>query len=106
MALEGVSTFLGSIKEGFIVFAVLVDVNDLGTSEELHDHTSGNDGRYTEFHESSSIRSENYTHPVEWVGASGFGDTVERHLAANEVDEENCGSPDGSGLEWDVLRMN
>ena len=44
-------TLLGSVEEGLVLLVLLVDLNQLGSSEELHDH-SGGDGRGdSELHE-------------------------------------------------------
>ena len=59
---------LGTAEESTVLLEGEVDLDEVGTGEELHDHTGGNDGRDTEFHESTTVGSENDTHPVERVG--------------------------------------
>lgn len=96
---------LSSFKEGFLSLVLLVDFKKLSTSKQLHNHTSSNDGGDTEFHKGSSVGGKNDSHPIEGITTSSLGDTIEWHLTADEVDEEDDTGPDGSGLEGNELLL-
>lgn len=76
-------TFLGSGVELFVLFDVLIDLDQLGSCQQLHDHGGGDHRGDTELHQSTSIGGENDTHPIKWVATDGFVDTVERNLGAD-----------------------
>ena len=79
-------TFLGTTEERPILLQVKVDLDKVGTGEELHDHSRRDNGRDTKFHESTSVGSENDPHPVERVGRVGRHDSIERNLRRNQED--------------------
>jgi hypothetical protein len=58
---------LGSFVKGLFFFVVLVNLDEFGSVEELHDHGSSNDWGDTELHEGSSVGGEDGTHPIEGV---------------------------------------
>ena len=60
-------TFLGSFVEGAVFLNALIDINDLCTSKELHNHTGSDDRANTEFHQSTSVGGEDDSHPVERI---------------------------------------
>lgn len=86
-------TLLGSSEKSAILFEAEVDLNEISTSQKLHDHTAAgdksrfstigiaearrleswqknlrcDDGSNTEFHQRSPIRGEDHTHPVERI---------------------------------------
>ena len=60
-------TFLRAAKESPILLQAEVDLNQVRSCEELHDHSGRDDGRNAQLHESPPIRGENDTHPVERV---------------------------------------
>jgi hypothetical protein len=74
---------LSTIEQGTIFFIALINVDDLSTSQKLHNHTTGNDGGDTEFHKSTSVRGKDNSHPVERIATNDFIDTVKGHLAAD-----------------------
>lgn len=47
--------FLRSLEELSVFFALHVDVDHLGTDEELHNHTTGDDGAHTKFHNGTLV---------------------------------------------------
>jgi len=59
--------FLGTGKQRTIFLDIVVDLNDTGTSQELHNQTGGNDGTDTKFHQGTTVGSKNNTHPVERI---------------------------------------
>lgn len=76
-------TFLGSFVQNSVFLDILVDIDEFGTSEKLHDHTSSDNWANTKFHQGSSVGGENDSHPVKRVVSGGGGNTVERDLAAD-----------------------
>jgi len=68
----------------------------------LHDHGGSDDGGDTELHESTSVGSEDGSHPVEGIRLFTLDDTVEGNLAAEQVDKHNDTSPDLLGLKRDL----
>ena len=77
-------TFLRPAKQRAVLLQVEVDIDQISTSQELHDHSGGKDRADTKFHECSPIRREDNTHPIERVGRVRRHDTVQRNLRANE----------------------
>lgn len=55
---------LSSLVELTVGLEVEVDVDHVGTSEELEDHTGGDDGGDTQFHQSTSVTRYNHSQPV------------------------------------------
>lgn len=94
-----------AVEQSTVFLGTLVNFDDLGTSEELHDHTTGNNGGDTEFHESTSVGCKDNTHPVERITSNSLGNTVKGHLTADQVDKEDNSSPHSSGLERNELMM-
>lgn len=86
-------TFLSTTEQGPVLLQREVDFDEVCTSEELHDHSRRDDGRNSEFHERSTIRGEDDTHPVEWVSGVGGHDAIQRHLRANQENEQSDGGP-------------
>lgn len=84
---------LGTRKQGTIFLDVVVDLNDSGTGQKLHNQTRCNNGTDTKFHKSTTVRSKDDTHPVERITGLGRLDTIDRNLAANQENEKNDRSP-------------
>jgi hypothetical protein len=93
---------LGTRKEGAIFLDVVVNLNDTGTSEELHDETGSNNRTDSELHKRSAVGSEDDSHPVERIGGLGRLNTIDRDLAAHQEDEQSDGSPEKLLTEWDL----
>lgn len=77
--------FLSSIEELFLFSNILVDFDKFCACEQLHDHRWSDERRNTEFHEGSTIRSKNDSHPIEGIRASVFNDAEEGNLAAQQI---------------------
>lgn len=60
-------TLLSTVEEGTIFLETVVDLDQVGTSQQLHEHAGGNNGGNTEFHQGSTVGGENGTHPVEGI---------------------------------------
>ena len=60
-------TFLSPTKQSTILLQAEVDVNQVCTSKKLHDHPGCHDGGDSKFHEGSTIRRHNDTHPVKRI---------------------------------------
>lgn len=71
---------MGSTEQGTVVLEAKVDINQLSTREELHDHARSNDRSDTELHQGTPVGSEDSTKPVKRVGGVGGHDAVERNL--------------------------
>lgn len=82
-------TFLCTAEQGPILLQAEVDLNQVCTREQLHNHARCDDWTNTELHKSTAIRSENDTHPVERVRRVGGHDAIERNLRANKEDKES-----------------
>ncbi len=92
---------LGTTEKSAVLLEAEVDFDEVGTGEELHDHSRGDDGRDTEFHERTSVGGKNDTHPVQRIGAVTGDDTVKRDLRRYQKDGKDNGSPHDSALEGD-----
>lgn len=99
-------TLLGTAKQGPIILQAKVDVNKLSSSEELHDHAGSDDRGDTELHQGTSVRRQDRSEPVKWIGRVGRHDTVERDLGADEEDEKGCGRPQDLVLERNLMRQS
>ena len=73
-------TFLSAREQTTVLFEREVDIDEVCACQKLHNHAGGNDGAYSQFHESASIRGQDDTHPIEWVGRVGGHDAVEGNL--------------------------
>jgi hypothetical protein len=88
-----VLTLLGTREQSAIFLEAEVDVDEVSTSQELHDHSRGDDGTDTELHQRPPIGGQDDTHPIERVGGIRGHDTIQRHLRADQEDEEGDGCP-------------
>jgi len=85
--------FLGTREQGTIFLDVVVDLDDSGTGQKLHNQTRSDNGTNTKFHKGTTVGSHDDTHPVERITGLGRLDTIERDLAANQENEKDNGSP-------------
>ena len=69
-------TFLSAAEERAVVLEGEVDLDEVRAGEELHDHARGDDRCNSELHQGPTVRSEDDTHPVEWVGRVRGNDNV------------------------------
>lgn len=120
-------TLLGGAEQGAVLLEGKVDLDESGALEELDDHAGSDDGSDTEFHERSSVRREDDTHPVQrvwrkerlraaWMSVSCLtdhlgsrigslprtgrvrrDDSIERDLRADEEHEQSDRSPSDLG---------
>lgn len=117
-------TFLCSLEQGAVFFGALVDVDDFRAGEQLHDETRGDDGRDAQLHQGAAIRRQNHAHPerkernwmrakskggwrrkrrkkrdenepVKGIGRLARANAVERHLRADEENEQRNDGPHG-----------
>ena len=84
---------LGTREQGTIFLDIVVDLDNSGTSQKLHNQTRCDNGTDTKFHKSTTVRSKDNTHPVERITGLGGLDTIDRDLAANQENEKNDRSP-------------
>ena len=96
-------TLLGSVEERTILLEAVVNLNEVGASEELHEHARGDNGGDTELHEGSTVGGKDSTHPVERVRRVGGHDSVQGDLRANQEDEEGDSSPENLLPERDLV---
>lgn len=94
-------TFLGSVEKSAVLRGVS-DLDDLGSSEKLHDETRGNNWRDSELHKSTTVGGHDDTKPVERIGGVGGHDSEERNLTAHQKHEEGDGSPEHLLTELDL----
>jgi hypothetical protein len=80
---------LGGLVELAVGLQVEVDVDQVSSSEELEDHAGGDDGRDTQLHQRSPVTGHHHTQPVERIRSVRRHNTVERHLAHHQEDEES-----------------
>ena len=95
-------TFLSPAEQRPILLETKVDIDKVGARKQLHDHSRGNDGCDTEFHERSAVGGEDYTHPVQRVRRVGGHDSVQRHLRAYQENKECYGCPKDFLVERDL----
>ena len=99
---QNADQLLGSVEE-FLVFPdVLVDFDEFGSCQQLHDHGRGDERRNSQLHEGTPVGGQDDSHPVEGIGVGVFDDAVEGDLAAEEVDEDDDGGPDLFGFLGDL----
>lgn len=90
---------LGAFVKRALSGIVLVNVENVSADEELHNHACSDGGGNTEFHDGSSVGSQDDSQPVEGVRTSVGNDSVKRDLTCNKVDQDNDTSPHGSAAE-------
>ena len=67
-------TFLSAREQTSVLFEREVDIDEVCACQKLHNHAGGNDGAYSQFHESASIGGQpgqDDTQPIEWVRQVG-----------------------------------
>jgi len=84
--------FLRSVKKCSVLGRV-ADFDDFGAGEELHDHTGSDDRRNAQFHQSSSIRSQDDSHPIKRIRRIRRHDAEQRDLTTDQEDEKGDGRP-------------
>lgn len=99
---ENPKELLRPAEEGPILLDAVVDLNDSGAGQQLHDHPRRDDGRDPELHEGPAVGRHDDADPVEGVGRLGALDPVNGDLAAHEEDEEGDGRPQELLAEGDL----
>mmetsp|Transcript_91751 Transcript_91751/g.165686 ORF Transcript_91751/g.165686 Transcript_91751/m.165686 type:complete len:298 (-) Transcript_91751:27-920(-) len=84
---------LGPGEERAVLLQGLVDVDELGARQQLHDHAGGHNGGDAKLHERATVGGEDDPHPVEGVRRLVLGNAVQGDLAAHQEDEEGDASP-------------
>lgn len=95
-------TLLSAVEESLVVLVTLINLDELSTSEELHDEARGHDGANAELHQSAAVRCENDTHPVEGIRGLRGLDAVEGNLRADKENEQRERRPDDLVTESDL----
>ena len=67
----------------------LIDLDDPGARQELHDQTRRDDRADTELHARAAVRGHNHTRPIERIRATGGVDAIKRQLGAHEEHKES-----------------
>lgn len=71
-----------------------VNLEQIESLEDLDNHSRGDDGGNSEFHEGSAVGGENGAHPEEGVSGLGADDSVERDLTGDQVDQQREHRPE------------
>ena len=95
-------TLLSGTEQDPILLQRKVHLYQLSPSQQLHDHSTCQDGRDSELHQGSPITSQDDPHPVERVGRVRGHDPVEGYLGHDEEDEEGGRCPEGLVVEGDL----
>ena len=106
---------LGGLVQFTVGFEVQVDIDEVGTSEELfgqpsqpsvqnqcahihktwetatylEHHAGGDDRGNTQFHQRTPITGKHHTQPVQRIRSVGRDDTIQGHLAHDQEDQES-----------------
>lgn len=95
-------TFLGTIEQHTVLLDALVDTEDAGTRDELHDGPRGDDGRDAQLHQGATVGCHDHTHPVESISSVGGHDAIKGNLGAHQEDEQYYCCPEGLLPEKDL----
>lgn len=95
----------GSLVEFSVFFALHVNINHLGSDEELEDHTRGNDWGHTKLHDGTLVGGKDNSEPIQRIGSFLLDNAVKWDLTADQVNEQGPGGPahlvtEGLFLEW------
>jgi hypothetical protein len=99
---EDSKELLGSLVKLAVGLEVEVDVDEVGASKELENHTRRDNGRNTQFHERSPVTGHHHTQPVQRVRGIRGHNSVQRHLAHHQEDEERETGPYYAVVEGDL----
>lgn len=100
---QNTEKLLGSRKQGTIFLYVVVNLDNTTSSKKLHDKTRCYNRTDSKFHKSSTVGSEDNTHPVERITGFGALNTIDRNLTAHKENEQSNGCPKNLFSEWDLL---
>lgn len=93
---------LGSLEQGAILLHRLVNMNDVGSSEKLHNKSRRHNWGNTKLHEGTTVRGNDDTEPVEGIRRGGVVDSVEGNLTTDKEDEEGDDGPHDLQFERDL----
>lgn len=99
---QNAKQFLSPGKQSSILLHIVIHFDDPTPSQQLHDQSTGDNGRDAKLHERAPIGGEDDTHPVEGIGGFGRLDSIEGDLAADEEDEEGYCCPEDFFAEGDL----
>ena len=86
-------TFLGTTEQSTVLLEAKVNADEIRASEQLRDHSGGDDRGDSKFHEGTAVRRQNDTHPIQGVGRVGRHNVIEGYLRADQETEESNGGP-------------
>ena len=86
-------TFLSTAEQSPVILQSKVNLNKVGTGQQLHNHATGDDRTDSQFHKRSTVRCEDDTHPEQGVGRVRRHDTVQRNLRADQENAKRDGRP-------------
>lgn len=89
-----------NLQESTVLPHIVVNFNNLGPDQELHHHPRCDDGGDPKLHDSTTIGSEDHTHPIKRICARGGMNPIQRKLAAYQEDEEGDDSINNLLPEW------
>lgn len=92
-------TLLSTTVQRAVLTQAKVYLDEVGARKQLNNHTRRHDGRNTEFHERTTVRRQNDTHPEERIRAITRHDAVQWNLRRYQVNGQDNGSPHDALLE-------
>ena len=101
---QNTEKLLSAREESSIFLDIVIDFDDTGTSEKLHNKTGCNNRTDSKLHKSPSVGSEDNTHPVERIGRLGGLNSINGDLTAHQKDEQSDGGPKELFTEGDLQR--
>lgn len=102
---QNTGQFLCALVKSLFFLIALINLDKLGSTEELHDHGGSNNRRDTEFHKSTTVGGKDGSHPVEGISLVVLDDAEKGDLATKQVNEHNDAGPDLLGVEGDLNRV-
>lgn len=79
---------LRSLVELAVRLQVEVDIDQVGTSQELENHTGGDNRGNTQFHQGSTVTRHHHPQPVYRIGAVRGHNAIQWHLAHDQEYQE------------------
>lgn len=93
---------LGGLVELAVGLKVEVDIDEVGSSKELEDHSGGDNWGDTQLHESTSVGGHHHTEPVERIRGIRGDNAVKWHLGHDQEDHEGQAGPHELLVEWNL----
>lgn len=88
------SAQLKYLQERTILTNIVIHLNNLGPSQELHHKSRSHNGGNPKFHHSSPVWCKNNTHPIKGISTGGGMDAIKWKLTAYQKDEKRNDSVD------------